>query len=711
MKRRRMKFSSRFMALLLCAAMMLTSVWNENLVVQAAPDTYYSEDVVTAGDTNLVPDAFAYDGGWTNSTFTSGAVESVDVDGSAGFKVSIAEGALGGSDWGHGFKYTGTYGGNATLTNGTSYLVSFKANSTVERKIQTGCDTGQQTTRETIQLQEGDNDISYVMNAGVDWGNFYFYCGLVDSSETDYGTHEITIWDFSIKEATITPVDGETVEETEGNLITNGTFAENADGWTIENNGYATVSKVPYRVVFDITQDVADYLTWMFWNFDAASLKSGSTYNVKMDVVSSVDRKLTVGFDDGGGRQEPKSVKANEKTTLEWNISYTGGTKFAIFLGSNILAPYAENQALGAHRISVSNVRFVETSGSTGGTESGGDTDTDTTTAATEAEKTELQTAITAAQEIETAGNEDGTYTEKSWTALTDAIDAAEAVLAKEEPTSSEVNTALANLNAAKEGLVEAAKAVEAAIGNLLVNGNFENGVTSWRQLGGPWTIEPYYVTCQIAQGSADWEGFLGQTVTLEANTDYVLAFDVKSTVARKLYAGFDGHATYSNLGVKDVPANTLTTVKYELNAASGVTGEFSLFLGNNIRNTEYTQADIPAHSITISNVRIVPKDLDGVTYDDPAPASYIAQLKTAYEEGATMVDAGQELLYSETSWKAYTDAIANAKTLLEKDGATVREVFDAIDALKEAKDGLVEEIPTDLEGTIIDFNDVEKNE
>lgn len=611
--KRKVKFSGRIMALVLSAAMVLTSVWNENLVVQAAYD-----DEVVASETNLVPDALAYDNGWTNSTFTSGAIEPVEVDGKDGFKLTIGDGNLG-ADWAHGFKYTGTYGGNATLTHGQSYQISFKAKSDVTRKIQSGCDSGQMTTRETIQLTAGETkEVSYAITAGVDWSNFYFFCGGVDTNETNYGDHTVTIWDFAIKEATLIPLDGEAVEETEGNLVKNGTFKDGTlDNWNVSTLN-ATSKAAKYCAIFDITGISADWQTWMTQN---VTLDTNTTYKIAFDVESTVARNICAGFDPT--RFEAKSVPANEKTTIEYTVSGIAGGNFAIFIGS-------EDGTLGAHRVSISNVIIVPSTGgneggNTGG-EGGGEEDTDT---ASEAEIVALKSAYDAAVLIKEAGKEED-CSEDVWNKFVTAINAAEEVLAQAEGeegvTSEAVNAALANLKAAQAAL----DGVEETPGNLIKNGTFADGLKNWGTMSNACTVTetPYSITFDIARDDADWTSMIYQEgVTLDSGAKYLIQFDVESSVARELFAGFDtvGPRCY---GWKAVPANEKTTVEYTVDGGVA-NGKFAIFLGSNYNNaTDPTfgkTQTLGAHRVVLSNVRItkLPVDLsDFDTANDTYPAA-----------------------------------------------------------------------------------------
>ena len=153
---------------------------------------------------------------------------------------------------------------------------------------------------------------------------------------------------------------------------------------------------------------------------------------------------------------------------------------------------------------------------------------------------------------------------------------------------------------------------VEAVEGNLLKNGNFENKQDGWEFYSDNADIywNQYRTVFQIKGNEQDWAQSLVQNVELEAGVTYKVSFDVESTVARTVAAGFDNSARaefHSDL----IPANTKTTLSYETTKAISDSNKFMIYLGTNVG----------AHKVVISNVSIVevPVELPN-TQNDTAP-------------------------------------------------------------------------------------------
>lgn len=315
-------------------------------------------DIETLGDNLAEDDIFKND--LQNWTRFNDSVDSM-TPGEDGRSVEIKINSTPlGANWGTGLKYTGTSWG---LTAGTTYEISYKIKSTVDRAIVSDFDENAEANRKKVDLTaDTEQQVTFRVTPTGAWTSFMFYLGNVDN-KNDYGAHDITISDFSIKAVTITLADGEEVEETEGNLLTNGTFKDGTtDGWTI-GNSFASVKTAKYKVVFDITGDCADWQNWLMQN---VTLDSGSKYKIAFTIESSIDRTFITGF-DGGVWLGHKDLKANTPANIEYEVTGTTGGNFAIALGSNVrestyggVTYEAKNQTLGAHRVTISNVRITE---------------------------------------------------------------------------------------------------------------------------------------------------------------------------------------------------------------------------------------------------------------------------------------------------------------------------------------------------------------
>lgn len=140
---------------------------------------------------------------------------------------------------------------------------------------------------------------------------------------------------------------------------------------------------------------------------------------------------------------------------------------------------------------------------------------------------------------------------------------------------------------------------VEAVEGNLLVNGNFENKQEGWESYSDNTDIywNKYRTVFQIKGNAADWTQALVQNVMLEAGMEYIVSFDVESTVDRTVAAGFDNSGR-DEFHSDVIPANTKTTLTYTTTKAVSGSNKFMIYLGT----------DVGAHKVVISNVSIVEK-------------------------------------------------------------------------------------------------------
>lgn len=315
-------------------------------------------DIETLGENLAGPNIFKNN--LENWTRFNDSVESMtpSEDGSS-VEIKITDQALG-ANWGTGLKYTGASWG---LAAGTTYEISYKIKSTVDRAIVSDFDENAEADRKKVSLTaDREQQVTFRVTPTGAWTQFMFYLGNVDN-KNDYGAHDITISDFSIKEVTIELADGTPVEETEGNLLINGTFKDGTtEGWNV-GNAFASVKTAKYKVVFDITGDCADWQNWLMQN---VTLDSGSKYKIAYTIESSIDRTIITGF-DGGVWLGHRDLQANTPTDIEYEVTGTTGGNFAIALGSNLrdctydgVTYAAKAQTLGAHRVTISNVRITE---------------------------------------------------------------------------------------------------------------------------------------------------------------------------------------------------------------------------------------------------------------------------------------------------------------------------------------------------------------
>ena len=72
----------------------------------------------------------------------------------------------------------------------------------------------------------------------------------------------------------------------------------------------------------------------------------------------------------------------------------------------------------------------------------------------------------------------------------------------------------------------------------LIINGDFENGSTSWNDVGTIVTGDNSYFEADVQAAGNPWDVSLNQVMTLEPNTTYTFSFKAKASVARTMIAG-----------------------------------------------------------------------------------------------------------------------------------------------------------------------------
>lgn len=130
------------------------------------------------------------------------------------------------------------------------------------------------------------------------------------------------------------------------NMLVNGDLATDMTGWSNFSEN-ATLTHEPYKAIFDIRQDMADWQISLYQV--VAAIETGSNYTVSFDVLTSVDRTLTFGF-DGNRDFTSDTIKAGVATTVTCNVT-AATQKFMIYLGTNV----------GAHKVEISNISLVPT--------------------------------------------------------------------------------------------------------------------------------------------------------------------------------------------------------------------------------------------------------------------------------------------------------------------------------------------------------------
>lgn len=197
-----------------------------------------------------------------------------------------------GADWSTMLKYT------VQLEAGYEYAVSVTLISTVERTIilDMGDMDPREFTSDTIPANQ-ETTVTYTSERGIGGDRVLgIYLG-----GTDYGEHTVTITNVSVVRGNKIKLPGEdtdpgeAVEPLPGNVLDNGNFAKQGDGWDkyaanadIYFNDYRTVLYLKAKAGADYEQGLKHPLI----------LESGTKYDVTFTVRASVDRTISVNLKD-----------------------------------------------------------------------------------------------------------------------------------------------------------------------------------------------------------------------------------------------------------------------------------------------------------------------------------------------------------------------------------------------------------------------------
>ena len=311
------------------------------------------------------------------------------------------------------------------------------------------------------------------------------------------------------------------------------------------------------------------------------------------------------------------------------------------------------------------------------------------------ADKTALQAAIAAAEKLNQAE-----YTEESWAALAQALANAKAVNEKTDATQAEVDAAAQALQAAIDALVEKPAEPERTNNANLQSDFGEQGSNGWYYGSSEWNGEDF---TELEYNGSAYVGSDG----LELKADFVHPAPYRNA-AYKWVAAQDGEIRISGSYVKfansaDPNANgvcfRITHVGGE-QKFYGVTGNYA-----EDQTVEFNET----FTVKAGDALLFHVDAEGGNnaYDGGKFSVNIAPAaepepevdKTALQAAIAAAEALNQANYTEESWAALAQALANAKAVNEKTDATQAEVDAAAQALQAAIDALVEK-PAEPERT-----------
>lgn len=355
----------RVLSVLLVLVMVVSIITQENPAIITYAEETGNQSQIVPGES---PAGNLLDNGNFSEGMTSWRTVGTGTFADGKYTVDINDIFQADQDWTNCVVYAGTA---VTFEAGKSYEVTYDILSTASRSVMSSFDPGRQDPHIEKLTADEVKHVSYTLNPSATTSEmFAIYLGKIAEEDVGIGSHTIQISNISIVDMTsgntpspspeatpdtgatpdpeTTPDPGEDVTPVEpvpGNLLVNGNLASNSDGWSFHKDLGTVVTAKPYKVVFDIKENMADWQTSMHQTVD--SVEIGTEYLVSFDVLSSVDRTVIFGFD--GKREAPSAViPANVKTTITYSVVATTKS-FMIYLGTDV----------GAHKVEISNVSLL----------------------------------------------------------------------------------------------------------------------------------------------------------------------------------------------------------------------------------------------------------------------------------------------------------------------------------------------------------------
>lgn len=275
----------------------------------------------------------------------------------------------GGADW-----MPGLFQEGVNLKAGSTYQVSYKVLTEIDRKILTGFDTGRHSMN-TAEVKAGElTTVTYEFTASADAANqkFYIYMGNIDGSA--YAKNVVEVSEISIVEkapVVVPAVPAPSYETTGSNLFTGLKGLYDPEEWvamTVEQYGTNC-----------FTYDITGYEGWQEWHTRAEqagmTLEAGKNYVITYDITSNVDKTAVLHMEQITGSGEATNyaqlghycynVKAGERTTITYMTGTMAETvenvRFYIGLGMPARDYPTNTPKGGVHFVTLQDITMYET--------------------------------------------------------------------------------------------------------------------------------------------------------------------------------------------------------------------------------------------------------------------------------------------------------------------------------------------------------------
>jgi beta-glucanase (GH16 family)/uncharacterized protein YjdB len=148
----------------------------------------------------------------------------------------------------------------------------------------------------------------------------------------------------------------QTVLESSGNLITNGTFDINTDGWTVWFNGTGAGSVQDGKVVYNVTGSAGN--SWDGQLKQTVKVEANPYYILQFDASSTVDRPIQLEFKQGVAAPVINLTNVSDTYYVVLNNVTPENTEYVLFMTGNVNNCLADFGAVGNHSITFDNIKL-----------------------------------------------------------------------------------------------------------------------------------------------------------------------------------------------------------------------------------------------------------------------------------------------------------------------------------------------------------------
>ncbi len=239
---------------------------------------------------------------------------------------------------------------NVEIMAGTMYRLEFDMRSTMERTVSVGLEGMNNLSLFSQMVETGEQWEHYSFDfapvTGYDAAKLLFFLGNVEGTENI--AHSVYI-----DNVTLMPITEE--------LVVNGDFNENLNGWTTWTENGSTYSYDEEEGCFLASMPTILPNAWLSQLYQMTDVGHAATYQLSFDIKSSMNRQITVAVEADG---VSPALNQTLDVTPDWSaqtFTFQGGSsysaaKLVFMLGC------AGNTADSPHQVWIDNVELVKIS-------------------------------------------------------------------------------------------------------------------------------------------------------------------------------------------------------------------------------------------------------------------------------------------------------------------------------------------------------------